>query len=175
MLIVQHYSTSLSAGPYGNPMTLEFSSLSPDDSDPITKETGKKIKIRVTKNHCVIDRNPYVNLVYYIEYGFGIEKYFSTLQQLINRGIIDARSAWLSLHFDDGSVDPEFKWQGKQRFKEDMIANPTKFDTLVSMLDGVTGDVENMSEEEITEIEKAEKELAKEMTSAGVEKVDDAA
>lgn len=184
LVIVQHYTTNLNAGMYGNPnliaggkairynnmLTLEFSSLSLQESDPVKRGEGMKIHVRVTKNHCVIDRNPNVDFTYYIEYGKGIERYITTLNQLINKGIITTAGSWLYLLDADGNKDPKMSWQGRTKFKEDMEANPTKFDTLCALLDGVTGAVNDMSEEEIKELEEQEAALDAEMEKAGVEK-----
>lgn len=186
LVIVQHYTTNLNAGMYGNPnmiaggkairynnmVTLEFSSLSLQDSDPVKRGEGMKIHVRVTKNHCVIDRNPNVDFTYYIEYGKGVERYITTLNQLLNKGILTTSGAWIYLLDADGNKDPGMSWCGKNKFKEDMIAHPEKFDTLCAILDGNTGAVNDMSEEEIAEIEKQEAELNAEMEEAGVEKAE---
>ena len=186
LIIVQHYTTSMSAGPYGNPnliaggkairynnmVTLEFGSLTLQDNDPVKRGEGMKIHVRVTKNHCVIDRNPNVDFTYYIEYGKGIERYITTLNQLIAKGILVTAGAWIYLLDADGNKDPEMSWCGKNKFKEDMIANPVKFDTLCALLDGQTGAVNDMSEEEIKELEEQEAALDAEMEKAGIEKVD---
>lgn len=186
LTIVQHYTTSMAAGPYANPniiaggkairynnmVTLEFSSVSLQDSDPVKRGEGMKIHVRVTKNHCVIDRNPNVDFYYYIEYGKGIERYVTTMNQLIEKGILTTAGAWIYLLDADGNKDPNMSWCGKTKFKEDMEANPTKFDTLCALLDGITGAVNDMSEEEIKEIEEQEAALDAEMEEAGVEKAD---
>lgn len=178
LVVIEHYSTDLNAGMYGNPniisggkairynnmVTLEFGTLKPDDKDPITSETGMKIKIRVTKNHCVIDRNPRVDIIYYIEYGHGVEKYITTLQELLKHGILEQHGAWISLFDENGEKDPNMSWNGRIAFKEDMIANPTKFDTLCSMLDGFSSsNVRTLSKEECDKLDEEEKELEEEV------------
>lgn len=186
VVVIQHYTTNMLAGPYGNPnmiaggkairynnmLTAEFSSLSLQDSDPVKRGEGMKIHVRITKNHCVVDRNPNVDFTYYIEYGKGIERYITTLNQLIAKGIVSTAGSWLYVYDADGNKDPEMSWQGRNKFKEDMIANPVKFDTLCAMLDGDTGAVNDMSAEEIAEIEKQEADLNASMEEAGVEKVE---
>ena len=131
-----------------------------------------RIPVRITKNHCVIDRNPNVDFCYYIEYGKGIERYITTLNQLISKGIITTAGAWLYLLDADGNKDPNMSWQGRNKFKEDMIANPTKFDTLCSMLDGNTGAVTAIPEDEVKEIEAEQAEIDSTMEAAGAEKVE---
>jgi RecA/RadA recombinase len=166
MLCVQHYSTDLNAGMYGNPdiiaggralkynnmLTLEFSNVSIKDGDPVTRETGLKFHVRVTKNHLVLDRNPYVDFYYCVEYGKGIERHITALQQLIAQGIIVQRGAWLYMLDANGEKDENMSWCGKNAFKQDMIDNPSKFDTLLSVLDA-GGLVSDLSEEEIEELE----------------------
>lgn len=185
LIIIQHYTTKIGCL-YGNPMeisggkairynnmlTMEFSSLALQDSDPVKKGEGMKIHVRITKNHCVIDRNPNVDFCYYIEYGKGIERYITTLNQLISKGIITTAGAWFYLLDADGNKDPNMSWQGRNKFKEDMIANPTKFDTLCSMLDGNTGAVTAIPEDEVKEIEAEQAEIDSTMEAAGAEKVE---
>ena len=187
LTIVQHYTTNMAAGMYGNPdqiaggkairynnmVTLEFSKLKVDDGDPVTSDEGMKIKVRVTKNHCVIDRNPRVDVIYFIEYGKGVEKYITTLNQLINKGIVDKRGAWLYVYDSEGEKDPNMSWNGKTAFKQDMIDNPTKFDTLCAMLDGCTGDVIPLTAEENEAIDEAEEALDEEMQDLGISKVEE--
>lgn len=189
LTIVQHYTTNMAAGMYGNPdqiaggkairynnmVTLEFSKLKVDDGDPVTSDEGMKIKVRVTKNHCVIDRNPRVDVIYFIEYGKGVEKYITTLNQLINKGIVDKRGAWLYVYDSEGEKDPNMSWNGKTAFKQDMIDNPTKFDTLCAMLDGCTGDVIPLTAEENEAIDEAEEALDEEMQDLGISKVEEQA
>lgn len=181
LTVIEHYSTDLTSGPYGNPniisggkairynnmVTLEFGTLKPDEKDPISSETGMKIKIRVTKNHCVIDRNPRVDIIYYIEYGKGVEKYITTLQELLKHGILEQHGAWINLMDENGEKDPDMSWNGRLAFKEDMIANPTKFDTLCAMLDGFTSsNVKALTKEECDELDEKERELEKEVKNA---------
>ena len=187
MVIIQHYTTNMAAGLYGNPemigggkairynnmATLEFSTLKLDDGDPVTPDEGMKIKVRITKNHCVIDRNPRADIVYYIEYGKGVEKYITTLNQLIKKGIIQQHGSWLSVDDADGNKDPNMSWQGRNRFKQDMIDNPVKFDTLCAMLDGETGDVIPLSAEENAALDNAELELSSEMSETEEVDVDE--
>lgn len=185
MIIIQHYTTKIGVM-YGNPMeiaggkairynnmlTMEFSSLALQESDPVKRGEGMKIHVRITKNHCVIDRNPNVDFVYYIEYGKGIERYITTLNQLINKGILVTAGAWIYLLDADGNKDPNMSWCGKNKFKEDMIANPVKFDTLCAMLDGNTGAVTAVPDDEIDKIEAEQDAIESEMEAAGAEKVD---
>lgn len=185
MIIVQHYTTQIGkmfgnpleiaggkAIRYNNMLTMEFTTLALQDSDPVKKGEGMKIHVRITKNHCVIDRNPNVDFVYYIEYGKGIERYITTLNQLIAKGIITTAGSWLYLLDADGNKDPEMSWCGKNKFKEDMIANPIKFDTLCAMLDGNTGAVTAVPDEEIDKIEAEQEAIENEMAAAGAEKID---
>lgn len=173
LILIQHYTTQIGgfsmhgtpkdiagglAIRYGNMVTLEFSNPSLQDGDPVTYETGKAIQVRITKNHCVIDRFPYAKVKYFIEYGKGIERIYSTLNRLIDQGIITKAGAWLYMLDKNGEKDPDMSWQGKAKFKADMEANPTKFDTLCSLLDlpQQVGETEELTDEEIEELKKQE-------------------
>ena len=150
LVLIQHYTTEIgtTAAIYGNPLriaggeairhanmlTMEFSTLSLGDGDPIEYGQGLKIKIRVTKNHCVYDRPPHGSIIYYIEFGKGIEKIISTLYQLIERGIITKAGAWLYLLDENGEKQPDYSWNGKAKFKADMENNPDKFNKLYKMV-----------------------------------------
>ena len=173
VIVVQHLTTNMNSGLYGNPNMLaggkairynsmqiyEFTQNRLDDGDPVNKGEGLKFHVTVKKNHCVLDRNPYVDFYYFVEYGKGIEKYITRLKQLIDTGILVSRGAWIYLLDENGEKDPNMSWYGKKAFKEDMINNPTKFDTLCSMIDENVG-VHDLSAEEIASIEAENKQDA---------------
>lgn len=188
MLCIQHYTTAIGVM-YGNPnriaggralqynnmLTLEFSNVKIDEGkDPVTKENGLKFHVRVTKNHLVVDRCPYGAFDYCIEYGKGIERHITTLLHLIDQGIIVQRGAWLYMLDANGEKDPNMSWNGRNAFKQDMIDNPTKFDTLLSVLDA-GGLVSNLSAEEIEELEAQDAEERAEKAKMEAETADDAA
>ena len=169
MILIQHITTKIGGfSMYGDPTTmagglairfnsmvqLELKQLSIGDADPVTKETGMKIKARVTKNHCVIDRCPYCTAEYFIEYGKGVEVIISTLNILIEKGIVTKSGAWLYLLDDSGDKNPDWSWQGKSKFKEDMEENPNKFEKLRGLLSGSLA--KQMTESEIEELKKQE-------------------
>jgi recombination protein RecA len=170
MVLIQHLTTNIGQM-YGNPKTLagglairyaallivEHSSVSIDANDPVTPATGKKFAVRVRKNHCVWGRNPYVTTNYFVEYATGIEQIYSTLNLLIENGIIEKRGAWLKHYDNEGNEVPEFAWNGKQAFKKDMLENPDKLETLLSLIHGDTSLVHDMTEDEAAEM-KADEE-----------------
>ena len=65
------------------------------DSDPINKNEGVKIGVKIIKNHCAPWKNAYVKLDYFAIFGQGIEQYLSTLSRAIEKGIIVSKGAWL--------------------------------------------------------------------------------
>ena len=179
LIIVQHYTTKIGVM-FGNPVdiaggrairynnmcTLEFGAVKPNDGDPVNSATGLKIHVRVTKNHCVIDRNPRVDFYFYVEYGKGIERHVSTLNLLMKQGIVKQAGAWYCIVDDNGEKNQEFSWQGKNAYKADMEAHPEKFEQLCGLLRGESL-VNELSAEEIAEIEEQEAEDAAIMEKAG--------
>ena len=120
-----------------------------------------KFNCKITKNHCIPREFPYRKFTYYAIFGEGIEQILSTLDELIDMGIIHKAGAWMQ------QLDPETgeiidKWNGRNAFREDMKANPDKLEKLKSL---VHGTFETLSEKEVIEIKEQEK-LAEEAEEA---------
>nr|DAV32619.1 MAG TPA: Protein recA [Caudoviricetes sp.] len=176
MVLVQHLTTNIGGfSMYGDNLilaggrairtasmlTVEMRKASVLDTDPIGKEDGIKINCKITKNHCIPREFPYRKFTYYAIFGEGIEQILSTLDELIDMGVIHKAGAWMQ------QLDPETgeiidKWNGRNAFREDMKANPDKLEKLKSL---VHGSFETLSEEEVVEIKEQEK-LAEEAEEA---------
>lgn len=176
MVLVQHLTTNIGGfSMYGDNLilaggrairtasmlTVEMRKASVLDTDPIGKEDGIKINCKILKNHCIPGEFPYRKFTYYAIFGEGIEQILSTLDELIDMGIIHKAGAWMQ------QLDPETgeivdKWNGRNAFREDMKANPDKLEKLKSL---IHGSFETLSEEEVVEIKEQEK-LAEEAEEA---------
>lgn len=176
MVLVQHLTTNIGGfSMYGDNLilaggrairtasmlTVEMRKASVLDTDPIGKEDGIKINCKITKNHCIPREFPYRKFTYYAIFGEGIEQILSTLDELIDMGVIHKAGAWMQ------QLDPETgeivdKWNGRNAFREDMKANPDKLEKLKSL---IHGSFETLSEEEVVEIKEQEK-LAEEAEEA---------
>ena len=141
---------------YWSSLTLDLRKKAILDSDPIGKDEGVKIGVRITKNHCAPWKNVYVKLDYYAIFGQGIEQYLSTLARAISKGIIVSKGAWLYWYDEKGEVKD--KWNGKIAFRQAMKDNPDIFNEL---LKSVGSGVDNMSEDEIEEVQAETAELEK--------------
>lgn len=139
---------------YWSSLTLDLRKKSVLDSDPISKDEGVKIGVRILKNHCAPWKNVYVKLDYYAIFGQGIEQYLSTLTRAIQKGIIVSKGAWLYWYDDKGEVKD--KWNGRIAFRQAMKDNPNIFHELLQC---VGSSVNNMSEDEIKEVQNETKEL----------------
>lgn len=176
LVLINHLTTSIGGGApvrggellvgsggkairYAAMLTLDLRNASMNDSDPITKEEGKKIRVSIKKNHCVPHRNPYVTTYYYVVFGEGTEQILTTLAKAMEKGLIVQRGAWISLVTEDGEPNDDYRWNGKRKFREDMIAHPEKLEAIKAML-GKT--YQDMTKSEITELEKQNKEDDKE-------------
>lgn len=139
---------------YASSLTLDLRKLSIQDSDPIKRDEGLKIKLSVKKNHCITDRYPYVAVEYFVEFGHGIEKMLPVLAALIDMGAIEKAGAWLRMRDANGELMPDWSWNGKAAYKADMVAHPEKFDTLLKMAESKI--ITQLSDEEVKEIEQQE-------------------
>ena len=179
LAIVQPLSTSLTvlmgdpymlagglAIRYAASMIWEFRKQSVLDSDPIGKEEGMKIKMFCRKNHCLTDRFPYGSVIYYVEYGRGIEQTLSLLKLLIDNNVLVQRGAWIYLLDEKGEKQDEWSWNSKAMFKQDMDANPEKLETLRGLLNGANMII-NATDEEIAEIEAEEQLIEDTMKELG--------
>lgn len=143
-------------------LTFDMRRLSIQEADPIKKEEGVKICVRVRKNHCVPDRNPYLKTEYYAVFGEGIEKILTSLDTAVEQGILRKGGAWIYWDNADGTL--KYKWNGKTEYRQFMRDNP---EVLKELLGLVNAEVEQMTAEEVDAI-KADEEAIKQMASEDV-------
>lgn len=136
---------------YWSSLTLDLRKKAVLDSDPINKNEGVKIGVKIIKNHCAPWKNAYVKLDYFAIFGQGIEQYLSTLSRAIEKGIIVSKGAWLYWYDKEGNVKE--KWNGKMSYRQYVKDNPDAFNEL---LNSVGSGVVDMSREEIQEIQEEE-------------------
>ncbi len=172
MVLIQQLTTSIGKL-YGDPLSLagglairynamnvmDLRKCSIDQNDPVTKETGMKIHATIKKNHAVIDRNPYVCIEYFVEYGKGIEQTMTLLKRLLEKGILTKRGAYIDYLDKNGEQQEGWTWYGKNAFKKDVEENPEKMAKLKSL---ITGNMTNaVTDEELAEIKAEEEAEAK--------------
>lgn len=151
---------------YGAAIIADMRKKSIGDSDPIKREEGIKIGFTIKKNHVVTNRYPYVKTDYFAIFGDGIEIYLEALDLALKAEIIHQTGAWLSMVDEEtgevklGADGNPLKWNGKAKFRQYCIENPSFFDELKAQL---SGQVENIEGEELAEIKE---ELAKEESEA---------
>lgn len=178
LIIVQQRSTSIgSYSPYGDMtelaggLRIRYQAMLITDfkrgridkqTDPISPEEGIKVIVRVDKNHCIPNRYPYVKFSYFAVYGEGIEKILSTLDLAVEQGIL--RRAGAHIYWEeDGQDEPRYHWTSKNDFRTFMRNNP---DVLKELMSLVHHQGEQISEEELKEIQKEEEQalqIAKEL------------
>lgn len=143
-------------------LTFDMRRLSIQEGEPIKKDEGVKICVRVRKNHCVPDRNPYLKTEYYAVFGEGIEKILTSLDTAVEQGILRKGGAWI--YWDGADGTPIYKWNGKTEYRQFMRENP---EVLKELLGLVNAQVEQMTAEEVDAI-KADEEVIKQMASKDV-------
>lgn len=129
---------------YNAMLILDMRKQSVLDTDPISKEEGMKIMISVKKNHVCPRTYPYVKVPHFVIYGEGTEQILTTLDQALKQGILRQTGAWI--YWDSQNL----KWCGKQAFRQAMKEDPQ---VLQSIKDCIHGDIENLSEQEMKELQ----------------------
>lgn len=146
---------------FGSSLTLDMRKQGVGDGDPITKEEGLKFGFSVRKNHCVAGKMPYVKGAYYAIYGEGIERYLPFIDRAVDEGVLVKAGSFIKDVDVDGNpkvIDGvKYQWQGKAAFKAFLKENPDYLAELKSRVSG-TG-VQQMSEEEIAQVMKDNKEI----------------
>lgn len=168
-VLITHQYTSI--GSYGSPMVisggmairywaaiiLAFTRPKVTDSDPIKPDEGVHIKVSVKKNHCVPDRNPYMNFEYYAIFGEGTDNTIPLIMQCVEAGIVENKGAMYNLTLLDGT---EISKRGKAAFRRYLKDNPDITDELIKRLGGEVSTVQTMSEAEIDTAKSEEAEVA---------------
>lgn len=160
---------------YSASIITEFSKLSIQQSDPITKEEGIKIGFTVKKNHVITNKYPYVHTEYYGIFGIGTEKYLELIQLAIEQGFLVKAGAFLRI--PDANGDPEIRngekmqWQGMGKFRQYCLDNPDFFNELKSKVSACTY---NLSEEQVKQIEEEEKQIKEEVEAENIDIIEEA-
>ena len=192
LCIVQHLSTDIGgfamygeattitggkAIRYNNVLTVEFKKGNISASHPLhsCRENYMLIKAKVTKNHCVPTRNPYVECEYIVKYGVGTDIITEVIEEAINKGIVSKVGAWIREYkqgmpaekgnertLPDGSTAA---WNGMAKFTEYVVANPDYFEYLKARVIDDGMEIENLSEEEIAELKNQESEELQELNA----------
>ena len=139
---------------YWSSLTLDMRKRSIGPNDPISKEDGVKIGVTIKKNHVCPTKFPYCKLDYYAIFGQGIELILTALNQAIEKGICQIKGAWIKQYDSEGNEVN--KWNGQQKFREYMIANPEEFKKLS---EEVYGGI-RLNDEEIEDIKDEENAIA---------------
>jgi recombination protein RecA len=145
---------------FASQLTLDFRKRFILEEDPIAKEDGAKFGVKVKKNHCVPDRNPYLQTEYFIIYGVGVEQYLETLTNALTQGVLIKKGAYIRDPDEFGEplvVDGvKYQWQGEKKYREYMQANPEYFEKLKAR---VAANIVPLSDEEVEEIKAEEADI----------------
>lgn len=176
LCIVQHLSTEIGGFTMGDPMILSgghairyAASIITDqrkksvlDTDPIKRDEGIKVGFAVKKNHCVPDRNPYVRTDYFAIFGQGIEQYLTLVDKAVEQGVLLKSGGFYRDPDENGDPkvinDVKYQWQGKEKLRTFLMENEAYFEEIKSR---VSGDVVQMTQEEIDKIKIEEEAITK--------------
>ena len=151
---------------FASMLTLDFRKKSVLDGDPVSKDECMKIGVGVKKNHCKVDRMPYLRTDVFVKYGVGTERSVEIIELAEKCGILTKKGSWyreysgefdskgnpLERILEDGT---KAAWNGMKNAREYVVSHPDYFDYLVAKVTNFGNiDVETMSEEEIAKIEK---------------------
>lgn len=155
-VIIQHLTTmigTMSKDPftlggglllkYASVLTLDMRKQTVQDTDPIGKDEGMKIKVSVKKNHVCPRINPYVKVDHFVVYGEGTEVIMTTMQKAVEQNILKKTAGWISW------PDKELKWNGAKNFRTYMKENPDVFQTLRNI---VNKNIQGLTDEEMNEL-----------------------
>ena len=109
LVCIQHYTTNI--GGYGdskmiaggksikyhNMLTLELKKGFIDAKHPLhaVKDQYLPVKVNITKNHCVTDRNVYVTTDYVVKIGKGIDTTQEIFEVVFDKGIVVKNGGWI--------------------------------------------------------------------------------
>lgn len=104
--------------------------------DPISQEEGMKVNCYVKKNRFAYKNNPLTSCSYYVRYESGIDNMVTLPQIFVEKGILKASGAWLSVLDKDGNVETIdgilCKWNGKTKFIDAIRENEILLNELKS-------------------------------------------
>ena len=182
LVCIQHYTTdiggfsmgdnkSVAGGlsiKYHNMLTIELRKGFIDAKHPLhaVKDQYFPVKAKITKNHCVTDRNVYVTTDYAVKIGQGIDATQEIFEVVFDKGIVVKTGAWIREYepdkepvkgneriLEDGT---KAAWCGMAKFVEYVNTHPEYYEYLKSRVDAVDIKAESLSEEEIEEIKEQE-------------------
>lgn len=175
LIFVQTMSTKIGQL-FGNPMHMgggyalkysaiivaELHNLSIGETDPISKEEGRKINFIVKKNHCKTDSNPYVKAEYYVIYGQGTDRIIELVDLALKNGYLVKSGSFFKVPDENGNpkiVNGEkYQWQGLNKFRKYCLEHNDFMAELEAAVKDVKDDsIEDLSDEEIAEIKAEEK------------------
>ena len=170
--VVQHLTTNI--GGYGSPKVLAggeafkywsaiqlfLSKHSLKAGDPLTPEEGLKIGYIIKKNHCTPGaKRQYCKGEYFVRYGEGTDEVAPTIDIGIDVGVLERHGAWL-WWMTPGQEEPRQKFKSKAEFVKTMKNNEELWKEFYSLVNGEIPQ-DNLTSEEIAEIEAEEAKLKK--------------
>ena len=160
---------------YHNMLTIELRKGFIDAKHPLhaVKDQYFPVKAKITKNHCVTDRNVYVTTDYAVKIGQGIDATQEIFEVVFDKGIVVKAGAWIREYepgkepvkgneriLEDGT---KAAWCGMAKFVEYVNTHPEYYEYLKSRVDAVDIKAESLSEEEMEEIKEQETYEAQEV------------
>ena len=182
LAVVQHYTTDIGgftmgdnktiAGglsiKYHNVLTLELRKGFIDAKHPLhgVKDQYLPVKVKITKNHCVTNRNVLVTTDYVVKIGQGIDTKQEIYEVVFDKGIVVKAGAWIR-EYEPGKPKEKGNertlpdgtkaaWNGMAKFVEYVNSNEDYYNYLQSKVNNKDMKIENLSEEEIAEIQEQE-------------------
>lgn len=177
LVAIQHYTTMI--GGYGAPkaigggMQIKYNNVLTMELSKGYIESGTilagvrdqymPIELKITKNHCITDKNVYVKVSYFVKYGKGIDTKPEVIDAIFENGLVEKKGAWIREFNEEGKQEkgnervlPDgtvAKWNGMAKFMEYLDSNPDYFEYLKNKVEGnIT--TESLGAEEIEELEK---------------------
>lgn len=168
---------------FASMLTLDFRKKSVLDSDPVSKDDCMKIGVSIRKNHCKVDRMPYLKTDYFVKYGVGTERSVEIIELAEKCGVLTKKGAWIREYSGetDSKGNPieriladgtKAAWNGMKNTRQYILDNPDYFEYLVNRVEnhGMI-DVENMSADEISKIEQEEEQDKEAAAVMGIEDI----
>ena len=181
LVCIQHYTTNI--GGYGdskmiaggksikyhNMLTLELKKGFIDAKHPLhaVKDQYLPVKVNITKNHCVTDRNVYVTTDYVVKIGKGIDTTQEIFEVVFDKGIVVKNGGWIREYeqgkepvkgneriLEDGT---KASWNGMAKFVDYVNTHPEYYEYLRDRVEASDIQAESLSEEEIEAIKEQEK------------------
>lgn len=159
---------------YNNVLTVEFKKANINAQHPLSnnKDEYMLIRAKVTKNHCVPTKNPYVTCEYIVKYGKGTDTLIEVIEEAINQEVVIKSGAWIR-EYEPGKPQEKGNektlpdgtkaaWNGMAKFTEYVTNNNDYYEYLK---DRISGNIksESLSDKEIEELKQNEANEAQEI------------